>query len=314
MRNVIEARNLHKTYHIRKLFKKNTVIPALQGISFDVKEGEIFGILGPNGAGKSTCLNILSDLLTTDKGTVRIFGRDFFKEATSIKQHMSLINGYASAPNRLSIYQNLKIYAKIYNVKNAKERIIKLLSLVELEDKKDSKFIQLSSGQKTRVNIVKGLLHKPKLILMDEPTIGLDPVIARKIRNLIKDINKKENVTIVFTSHNMHEVEEVCDRVALLKEGKILKTATVKELTNLIDKKSFEIHFKAKKSIEKIISKYKVLNLSLNKTKVRFQTGRKFKLNKLITELVKNRVEIEHLHVERPTLEQVFIEVAEGRL
>jgi len=203
MTDVVTVRNLQKTYPETKFLRKKKYIHALKGISFSVKEGEIFGILGPNGAGKSTLMNILADLLTHDEGEVMIFGKDFFKNKGEIKMNMSLINGYASAPHKLTIYENMKVNAKIYGVKDYESRIDHLLELVDLTKLKHRRFSQLSTGQRTRVNIMKGLLHRPKLILMDEPTIGLDPHIAKKIRKLILDINREDKVTILFTSHYM---------------------------------------------------------------------------------------------------------------
>jgi len=311
---ILSVKNLTKTYIKRRFFKK-TPIHALKGISFSVKKGEIFGILGPNGAGKSTTMNILADLLSPDKGKVTIFGKDFFKNATEIKDHMALINGYASYPIRLSLMQNMLIYARIYNVPNAEKRIEDLLNLVGLKDYVHTKFSQLSSGQRTRVNIVRGLLHKPKLILMDEPTIGLDPHIAKIIRKVILDINKKDKATILFTSHNMKEVEEVCDRVAFLKEGEILKIASVEELKDLIDIKTFFFAFQGKKSvINEILKKFTIFDKELTRNTLFFKSSQDFALNKLIIALVRKKITIDHLVVKRPSLEKIFIELAEGNL
>ncbi|MBW3020029.1 ABC transporter ATP-binding protein [Candidatus Woesearchaeota archaeon] len=315
MSNVVEVKNLKKTYVTKGLFRKSSQLKALKGISFNIKEGEIFGILGPNGAGKSTTINILSDLLSADSGSIKIFGKDFFKNSTEIKEHMSLINGYSSYPHKLTIYQNMSIYAMIYGVKDYKERIEHLLELVDLSDKRNKRFNELSSGQRTRINIVKGLIHNPKLILMDEPTVGLDPHIAQKIRTLIKRINKEEKATIIFTSHNMAEVEEVCDRIALLKEGKILKTSTANELINLIDLKIYDIEYSGNEDkVIEIFKKYEVFKLIIEKRNIKFETNNSFNLNNLIHDFVKSKIEIKNLSVKKPTLENVFIEVAEGRL
>jgi len=315
MSAILKIRNLKKTYLIKKLFSKTIKVHALKGISFDVNEGEIFGILGPNGSGKSTTLNILSDLLTPESGNITIFDKNFLKNTQSIKQHTALINGYSSYPLKLTVFENMQIYAKIFNIKNYKKRIKELLTLVGLIDKKDCRFSQLSSGQRTRVNIVKGFLHKPKLIFMDEPTIGLDPVIGKKIRDLILKINKKEKTTIIFTSHNMQEVEEICDRIALLKEGKILKIAKLNELIRLIDVDEIYIKFKGnRKSVENIMKQSDVVEYNIKRNELFFEVKHDFNIDSLLKKFVNRKIEIKDFHKKKPTLEKVFIEISEGKI
>ncbi|MFP4112402.1 MAG: ABC transporter ATP-binding protein [Candidatus Woesearchaeota archaeon] len=313
--DILSVKDLKKTYPKNSIFSKEKPVTALKGISFSAKQGEIFGILGPNGAGKSTAMNILADLLTSDSGSINIFGYDFFKNKEKIKENMSLINGYASYPTKLTVYENMKIYAKIYGVKDYNKRILELLELVGIPEKKNKKFSELSSGQRTRVNIVKGLIHSPKLVLMDEPTIGLDPHIALKIRKLIRKISKVENTTIIFTSHNMQEVEELCSRIALLKDGNILKTASPHELTDLVDAQVYEIDYSGNSKIVKnIFSSFETLNISITKEKIKFEATRNFELNDLLRSFVKNNINIVHINIKKPNLEHIFIEVAEGRL
>jgi ABC-2 type transport system ATP-binding protein len=235
MRTVIEVKNLKKTYHS----KKNEVL-ALKGIDFEVPEGEIFGILGPNGAGKSTTLHILIGLLSPTSGTVKIFGKNFFQNETEIKNKMNIATAYADLASSLTVYQNLKVFALLYGVKNRKEKIMTLLEQFKITELKNKKVTDLSAGQKTRVNLCKSLINDPELLLLDEPTASLDPAIAAHVRTMLLNIQKERKLTIIFTSHNMPEVEQMCDRVALLYKGEIYKIDTPKNLQKFLEVPSME--------------------------------------------------------------------------
>ncbi len=221
----IEVRNLRKSYG-------NTV--ALNGISFDVKEGEIFGLLGPNGAGKTTAINIVTGLLSKDSGEVKILGKD----PEDAKQEMNVVVSYTWLTGIISVYNNLKIYGRLYGVKELDKRINYLLKLFEISDMKDRPYQKLSAGQQTRVNLCKGFINNPKVLLLDECTFGLDPHLADKTRKIIK--NLKTHTTILFTSHNMHEVEELCDRIAFLQKGKIIWQGPAKKLKEIHKKRTLE--------------------------------------------------------------------------
>ncbi|MDP3741650.1 MAG: ABC transporter ATP-binding protein [bacterium] len=214
--NIIEVKNLTKVYSP----KKNPV-HALSGISFEVKQGEIFGLLGVNGAGKSTTLNIMIGLLSCSSGSVKIFGQDFFAFEEQIKQKMNIATAYADLANNLTVYRNLKIYALMYKVKNYDEKINHLLATFGIAAHRNKWVADLSAGEKTRVNLCKSLINDPSLLLLDEPTASLDPSIAARVRELILGYQKKQKMTVLLTSHNMAEVEQICDRVAFLHKGEI---------------------------------------------------------------------------------------------
>jgi ABC-2 type transport system ATP-binding protein len=228
-KNIIEVENLKKNYSSGK----NTVT-ALKGINFAVEEGEIFGILGPNGAGKSTTLNILIGLLTPTSGTVKIFDKNFFENEEEIKNRMNIATAYADLAQSLTVYRNLKIFALLYGVKNHKEKIESLLKQFQITELKHQRIDSLSAGQKTRVNLCKSLINDPEFLLLDEPTASLDPAIAAHVRSMLLDIQKQRKLTIIFTSHNMPEVEQMCDRVALLHKGEIYKIDTPKNLQEFL--------------------------------------------------------------------------------
>ena len=233
--NVIEVQNLKKVYSS----KKNAVF-ALKGIDFKVEEGEIFGILGPNGAGKSTTLNILIGLLTPTSGTVKIFGKNFFEHEEEIKNKMNIATAYAELAQNLTVYQNLKVFAFLYGIKNYKNKIEELLSQFQITDLKNKRIDSLSAGQKTRINLCKSLINDPELLLLDEPTASLDPAMALHVRNMLREIQKNRKLTIIFTSHNMPEVEQMCDRVALLYKGEIYKIDTPQNLQKFLEVPSME--------------------------------------------------------------------------
>lgn len=235
MGNIIEVKNLKKTYKSR-----GQETHALRGISFEVKQGEIFGILGVNGAGKSTTLNILIGLLTPTSGQIRISSRNFFENESELKNKMNIATAYADLANNLTVYRNLKIYALLYGIRHFKKKIPDLMQMFEITHLAHKWFGDLSAGERTRVNLCKSLINDPELLLLDEPTASLDPSIAARVRISILELQKKRNMTVVFTSHNMQEVEQLCDRVALLHKGEIYMIDTPKNLVSHHDAPGLE--------------------------------------------------------------------------
>jgi ABC-2 type transport system ATP-binding protein len=234
-KNILEVENLKKVYGSGK-----DLTWAVKGINFSVSEGEIFGLLGPNGAGKSTTLNILIGLLTPTSGTVKIFGKNFFENEEEIKNKMNIATAYAELAQNLTVYQNLKVFAFLYGIKNYKSKIEYLLEQFQITDLKKQRIDSLSAGQRTRVNLCKSLINDPEFLLLDEPTASLDPVMAAHVRTMLLNIQKERKLTIIFTSHNMPEVEQMCDRVALLNKGEIYKIDTPENLQKFLEVPSME--------------------------------------------------------------------------
>lgn len=226
---------MRKVYDARK-----GPIVALHGASFSVKKGEIFGILGVNGAGKSTLLNILIGVLTATSGSVRIFDKDFFKNEEAIKQRMNIATAYADLASSLSVYRNLKVFSMLYGVKDYDKRIGELLELFGIVSLKNQRFDALSAGQRTRVNLCKGLLNEPEILLLDEPTASLDPSSAAQTREILLRLQREQKTTILLTSHNMNEVEYMCDRVALLHRGEIYRIDAPEDLIKFLKVPSME--------------------------------------------------------------------------
>jgi len=224
-------RTIGKITNLTKKFNKFT---AVDDISFDIKEGEILGFLGPNGAGKTTTIHMLLDLVTPDSGEISFFGKNFASDREEILEQIGFASPYVYLPFRMSVYENLIVYAKLFNVKNIKIEVDKLLELFKIEKLKNKPISYLSAGENTKVGLCKALIGKPKLLLLDEPTASLDPETAMMTRNILLKLKKDENVTILYTSHNMAEVESMCDRIIFLNHGKIIASGTPMEITKSI--------------------------------------------------------------------------------
>jgi len=239
----IIAKDLEKTYVIKRGFirRRSGEVKALRGVSFSVKRGEVFGLLGPNGAGKTTTVKILSTLLLPDSGRAWILGYDVLNESQKVREiigvSLSVERGFFW---KLTGYENLKYFGLLRGLggKYLEERIDYVLDIVGLRklggDRKY--FEEFSLGMKARLSIARALLHDPSVLMLDEPTLGLDPYSARTIRELLVKLAKEEGKTVLITSHNMFEVEMICDRVAIINEGKIIAHGTVAELKRLVSK------------------------------------------------------------------------------
>jgi ABC-2 type transport system ATP-binding protein len=231
MPKVLSVSNLRKTYG-------ETV--AVDGISFNVNRAEILGLLGPNGAGKTTTINMILGVLEPSSGTITIDGVDLTKQRSRALSCTNFAAVYAPLPGNLTVYQNLRVFGLIYGVRKLRERIEELLKQFELKKFRDVKCGVLSSGEQTRVSLAKAMLNRPRLLLLDEPTASLDPATARDIRSRIRDFVSRGTGGVLWTSHNMYEVEEVCDRVLFLSRGKILLEGDPKTLPREHGKQTLE--------------------------------------------------------------------------
>ena len=221
--NIIEVHNLVKK------FKDFT---AVDDISFAVPQGQIFGFLGPNGAGKTTTIKMLTTLLHPDSGTILLNGNDPTQNPDAVRKSFGIVFQDPSLDEELTAYENMELHGVLYAVpkETRRERIKQLLDIVELWDRKDSFVKQFSGGMKRRLEIARGLLHYPKILFLDEPTIGLDPQTRNHIWEHIKKLNASEGITIFFTTHYMEEVERVAQDVAVIDHGKIIATGSPDQL------------------------------------------------------------------------------------
>jgi len=216
-----------EVHHLVKKFKTDT---AVAGISFEIEEGKITGLLGPNGAGKTTTILMLLDVITPTSGTIRMFGKDMRHDREAILSKVNFSSPYVALPSNMRVWENLATFARLYGVRDVKRKIEALADFFEIRALLHKMTSALSTGQLTRLNLTKALLNDPKLLLLDEPTASLDPDIADRTRTLFKRIQKEWNVTILYTSHNMAEVEALCERVIFLQAGKIVDDGKPQEL------------------------------------------------------------------------------------
>lgn len=214
----------------RNLVKKFNGVTAVDDLSLEINEGIITGLLGPNGAGKTTTIQMLLNLITPTSGEIKIFGHDIRYHHEEILSQMNFSSPYVALPNNLTVWENLATFARLYGVKNIKNKINDLTEFFEIKEFLSNMTSTLSTGQLTRLNLTKALLNDPKLLLLDEPTASLDPDIADRTRKMLKHIQKAMGVTILYTSHNMDEIEEVCDRVIFISKGKMIDDGQPSEL------------------------------------------------------------------------------------
>ncbi|HYA16968.1 MAG TPA: ABC transporter ATP-binding protein [Bryobacteraceae bacterium] len=221
MGDVLRVRNLRKTYG---------TLTAVDGVSFSVGRNEIVGLLGPNGAGKTTIINMILGVLEPAEGAIRIEDIDIAKHRTRALERTNFAAVYAPLPGNLTVAQNLRIFGMIYGVKNLSRRIDAVIEEFDLTHFRHTRCGVLSSGEQTRVSLAKAMLNEPNLLLLDEPTASLDPANARAIREKIVSVARRGAGGVLWTSHNMYEVEDVCDRILFLAHGKIVLEGDPKTL------------------------------------------------------------------------------------
>jgi len=234
------APSQEKALSVTQLRKVYGDTVAVDGVSFAVQPREIVGLLGPNGAGKTTIINMILGVLEPSAGSVWVEGVNLALHRSQALERTNFAAVYAPLPGNLTVYQNLRVFGLIYGVKNVSERIRLVLKQFDLEPFRNLKCGLLSSGEQTRAALAKAMLNSPQLLLLDEPTASLDPASARDIRAKIREYTTKGTCGVLWTSHNMHEVEEVCDRVLFLSRGKILLEGDPKTLPREHGKKSLE--------------------------------------------------------------------------
>jgi ABC-2 type transport system ATP-binding protein len=301
---------------IRDLRKRYGPVEALKGLSLEVERGEFFGLLGPNGAGKSTTINILLGLIQPDSGAIRIFGQDFASQSVAIRRRMNVAAAFTSLSGVLTVRENLKVYGYIYGVGNLNAKINELLERFEIPDLANRKLQYLSSGQHTRVTLCKGLINDPDLLLLDECTLGLDPDIAEKTRRALQEFQREKQTTILFTSHNMNEVEELCGRIAFLSKGEILRIDTAARIKSLIPHQVVEARFQAGTDLSAFLG----LDGAPRAERAENSTLRfvlddpERQLDPLLRRLTQAGGHIADVQITRPTLEDVFIKVARGEI
>jgi len=300
--------------HLSKKFKKNT---AVKNISFSIEKGEIFGFLGPNGAGKTTTLNMLSGLLQSDEGAITLDGFNLKNNIIECKKSIGVVPQEISLYDEFSAYDNLMFWGALYKIpaKKLKENISIFLKLIGLEDRKGDLVKTYSGGMKRRVNIAAALLHEPKILFMDEPTVGVDPQSRNRIFEIIKTLNK-QGMTIIYTTHYMEEVEHLCNRIAIIDMGEIVAQGTLQELQNQSKvKEMIVLTFKSLSEEDfKELNKKLALKSELQRSKILFECDINKDLSKIISACNDANLTIEDVIVRKANLETIFLQLTGKQL
>ena len=298
---------------IKNLTKQFGSFTAVNNISFDLKEGEILGLLGPNGAGKTTTIQMLLGITTPNSGSIRYFDKDFSTNRQECLRTINYTSAFNALQGRTTVWENLIVFANLYLVDDPKKKILKLVDYFEIKNLLNSQYKHLSSGEKTRVNFIKALLNDPKVILMDEPTASLDPDIADKTLSLIEQIKQDNKISILYTSHNMNEIDRICDRVIFLSNGKIVAEDTPINLTKKIVTTTLRLTFdKGKEIIEKYLTENKQ-EFEFSKDNIVIIKTKEKLVPKIIFGISSEGIWMTDIEIQKPTLEDVFLQISRSK-
>ena len=291
---------------LRKTFKQAEII---KGLTFDMAEGEILGILGPNGAGKTTTLQMLLGILTPTSGTIHIFGQDLATHQSEILESMNFSSTYVDLPWRLKVWENLTWSAHLYQIPDRAKRLRQIRELFRLEPIWDQPVASLSAGQKTRVNLARSMINYPRLLLLDEPTASLDPEVAAYMREFFAAQRKEFNKSIILTSHNMAEVEALCDRVIILKDVLIFDIDTPANLAKKIEDTLLNLRVTKNHAALKTLARLRHLELAESDGLTTLKIKESL-LPLFLYELTKKNIQYSEISIDKPNLEDYFMKVA----
>jgi ABC-2 type transport system ATP-binding protein len=298
----ITINNLSKIYKNQKNY-------SLDNISLEIKSGIIFGLLGPNGAGKSTLINILADLVYKTSGTIKIFGKDYSKELYEIKPHIGIVPQELNMDPFFTPYELLELQAGLYGVPKEKRQTKKILNLLALEDKSDAYARTLSGGMKRRLLIAKAMVHDPEILVLDEPTAGVDVELRQTLWENIKSL-KTQGKTIIITTHYLHEAENLCDEIAIINKGKLLIVDKTKNIKSKMNFKKIIIEHDNSITIKDDI--FDGLNISFRNLNGHMAIEYDPSIvshQELLTRLVKLKINIKDIKIEDNNLEEIFIKL-----
>ncbi|MFH1971576.1 MAG: ABC transporter ATP-binding protein [Patescibacteria group bacterium] len=303
---------IDKVLEVKNLTKNFGKVCAVDNISFSIKEGEILGLLGPNGAGKTTTIQMLLGALTPSSGEINYFGKEFNENREEVLNKINFCSSYIRYPWKLTVNENLDVSARLYGVKDRKKRINKLLKIFDIQNFQNKPASSLSSGQTMRVMLAKAFINFPKLILLDEPTSSLDPEIAEKVRNFLKSEQDNFKVSMLLTSHNMAEVESMCDRVIFLNKGKIIAEDTPVNLAKKIEISRVDLI--VDENIDRVLEICTENEWEVGVDKHHMKVELKEKdIPKLLTVLGEEKVVYSEISIEKPDLEDFFLKISKER-
>ncbi len=304
MAAIIQTKNLTKIYGGR--------VKALDNLNIEIEEGEVYGLLGPNGAGKTTTINLLVTRISPTSGTAIVNGYDIVKQSLEVRKSIGVVPQDLTTDEDLSGYENLKMVSRFYDVPNAEaeERIHKLLRMVNLEDVKNRLVRQYSGGMRKRLELIAGLVHDPKILFLDEPTLGLDVTTRTQMWKYVREIQEKLDVTIILTSHYLEEVDALANRISIIDHGKVLATGTSDELKSNLKGDIIIVAMKTDEDAATIMKYPGAIEAKENGPKtVRLKVQNSDEeLPKLIRFVSDNSLSVTRLTVQKPSLDDVFLE------
>jgi ABC-2 type transport system ATP-binding protein len=307
---ILTVTNLKKIFYRKRLFKTVEFI-SVNDISFEIEKGEILGLLGPNGAGKTTTISMLLSTLVPTSGQIYYFGKDFFNNRSSILKNIGFATAYQKMPAGLTVKQALRVFGLLYGLssRQTNSRIDEYLQLFGVPYLKNQKCSQLSAGEATRIMLAKAFLSDPKIVLLDEPTASLDPDIAHDIRKFVLYQREQKGVSFLFTSHDMSEVSEVCDRVLIMKKGKIIANDKPAELAKQV--RSTRLNLLVSENLDTLIN-------FLNHNGLTFEKDGNYitililedKVAWLLSQISRAAINFTEVSIDKPTLEDYFLSIA----
>jgi ABC-2 type transport system ATP-binding protein len=283
-------------------------------VSFTLERGRIVGLLGPNGAGKTTTIQMLVGITLPDGGAIRYFGLDLHRHREACLQRINFSSSYNMLQNRISVWENLIVFARLYHVHDPEQKIREMGAYFGISGLMNQRFMTLSAGQKTRVNLVKALLNDPEIILMDEPTASLDPDIADRTLSLIESLRESRELSIVYTSHQMDEVTRICDEVIFLDRGRIVAQDTPEGLTRRIRNAQVRVTFSGSPKTVIGALEQRFADVALADHNVAVVTTEQHLVPRAIFEIGDAGVQIVDIDIRKPTLEDVFLQIARSRV
>ena len=309
METVLKVSNLHKEFPASKKGEKPFV--AVNSISFELLEGQVLGLLGPNGAGKSTTISMLLGNLSATSGKIEYFGKDFQQHRSDILTQVTFASTYIRMPWRLTVMENLRIYAYRYGIseKQFKERAKKFLSFFGVWSQRDKTMNNLSAGQITRIMLAKAFIPHPKIVLLDEPTASLDPDIAHEVRQFVKEQQASFTTSILYTSHNMDEVADVCEKVMFLKNGKIIAHDTPEKLAQSLNTARMRLRINDGLKRVKRFSKEQGLSIEVSGRDASIQIDEQA-VAAFLALLASENITYSQISIDTPTLEDYFLSMS----